>query len=126
MIAEGAGAIPVVDWLRVGEVSESGAATVTAQVRDNDAVLTVTVEVYPPGLAVPETGEGEMPVLPVDRVVLTDTDSSEVYGATYAGFTETGIYRLVAYAWDNDGNLSLPREAIVGERKVYLPLVTEQ
>jgi len=117
------GSVPVVDWLRVGQVSESGAATVAAQVRDDVAVLTVTVEVYPPGLAVPGTGEGEMPVLPVDRLVLTDTDSSEVYETTYAGFTETGIYRLVAYARDDDGNLSLPRTVTVGEQKMCLPLV---
>jgi hypothetical protein len=92
-------------------------------VRDDVAVLTVTVEVYPPGIEVPDTDEGETPVLPIDRVVLTDTHSQGVYEGTYAGFTEEGIYRLVAYAWDNDGNLSLPRQTTVGEQRVYLPLI---
>jgi hypothetical protein len=119
----GGGAVPVVDWLRVGEVSESGVATITAQVRDDVAVVTVTAEVYGPGLTVPETGEGETPVLPVERVVLQDGDHDGVYAGTHTGFTEEGVYRLVAYAWDNDGNLSLPREVTVGEQKVYLPLV---
>jgi len=123
LAAFGGGSIPVVDWLKTGEVSESGVASITAQVRDDVAVLTVTVEVYPPGIEVPDTDEGETPVLPIDRVVLTDTESHGVYEGTYAGFTEEGIYRLVAYAWDNDGNLSLPCEKTVGERKVYLPLI---
>jgi len=119
----GGGAIPVVDWLEVGEVRESGLATITAQVRDDVAVMAVTVEVYPPGLTVPETGEGETPVLPVERVVLQDGDHDGVYAGTHTGFTEEGVYRLVAYAWDNDGNLSLPRQTTTGERKVFLPLV---
>jgi hypothetical protein len=113
----------VVDWLEVGEVSESGVATIAAQVRDDVAVVTVTVEVYPPGLTVPETGEGETPVLPVERVDLQDRDGDGVYEGVYTDFTEEGVYRLVAYAWDNDGNLPLPRQATVGERKMFLPLV---
>jgi hypothetical protein len=119
----GGGSIPVVDWVTVGKVSEDGVGTITAQIRDDVAVMTATVEVYPPGLEVPETGEGEMPELPVERVVLEDEDGDGVYERTYTGFTEEGVYRLVAYAWDNDGNLSLPREATAGQRKGYLPLV---
>jgi hypothetical protein len=49
-----------------------------------------------------------------------------IYEGEYTGFADEGTYRLVAYAWGNDANLSLPREAIAGGRKVYLPLVTKQ
>jgi hypothetical protein len=49
-----------------------------------------------------------------------------VYEGVYEGFTEEGVYRLVAYAWDNDGNPSLPQQATVGERKVFLPLLLRQ
>ena len=101
-----------------------GGQVAQAQVRDDVAVVTATVEVYAPGLEVPETGEGEMPELPLERVVLEDDDGDGVYERTHTGFTEDGVYRLVAYAWDNDGILSLPREATVGEgQQVYLPLV---
>ena len=123
LVAFGGGAIPVVDWLEVGEVSESGVATITAKIRDDVAVLTATVEIYRPGLAVPDTGEGETPVLPVTRKELNYDDEDGVYKVVYAGFTAEGMYRLVTYAWDNDGNLSLPCETTVGEAKVYLPLV---
>jgi hypothetical protein len=118
------GSIPVVDWVRVAGVDSSGEGMLRAQVRDDVAVVQVTVEVYGPGFVVPDTGEGETPVLPVDRVELRDDDGDGVYEGAYAGFVEEGIYRLVGYAWDNDGNLSLPREAtvMVGEWKVYLPL----
>ena len=111
------------DWLEVGEVSESGGVTITAQIRDDVAVVTATVEIYAPGLTVPDTGEGETPELPVDRLVLRDEDGDGVYERMYTGFTERGIYRLVAYAWDNDGNLSLPQQTTVGECEVYLPVV---
>ena len=80
------------------------------------------MEVYPPGMTVPDTGEGETPVLPVDRLTLRDDDGDDIYEAVYAGFTEVGVYRLVAYAWDNDDNLSLPRETRVGSQ-LFLPLV---
>ena len=119
----GGGSIPVVDWVAVGEVSEGGVATITAQVRDDVAVVTATVEVYAPGLEVPETGEGEMPELPVDRVGLQDDDGNDVYEGTYAGFTAEGVYRVVAYAWDNDGNLSLPQSVGMCVGCVYLPLI---
>jgi len=123
LVAFGGGSVPAVDWLGVGGISASGTATIIAQVRDDVAVVTVTVEVYPPGLTVPETGEGETPVLPVERVDLQDGDGDGVYEGVYTDFTEEGVYRLVAYAWDNDGNLSLPRQTTAGERKVFLPLV---
>jgi len=64
-----------------------------------------------------------MPVLPVERVELQDDDGNDVYEGTYPGFTEEGIYWLLAYAWDDDGNLSLPRQAMVGGQRVYLPFV---
>jgi len=123
LVVFGGGSVPVVDWLRVGPICESGVATITAQVRDDVAVVTATVEVYPPGFKVPDTGEGETPVLPVGRVELRDENRDGVYEGAYAGFTDEGVYRLVAYAWDNDGNLSQPRQATLGEWQVYLPLV---
>jgi hypothetical protein len=46
-----------------------------------------------------------------------------VYEGVYEGFTEEGVYRLVAYARDNDGNLSLPQQATVGGHSVFLPLL---
>ena len=113
----------MVDWLEVGEIDASGRATIRAQIRDDVAVLTATVEIYPPEFTVPTTGEGEMPELPVDRVVLHDNDSDGIYEKTYAGFIEQGLYRLVAYARDNDGNLSLPRQTAAGQAQAYLPLV---
>jgi hypothetical protein len=113
----------VVDWLEVRGISQNGEGTIRARVRDDVTVVTVTAEVYPPGFTVPDTGEGETPVLPVDRVDLQDRDGDGVYEEVYTDFTEEGVYRLVAYAWDNDGNLSLPRQATAGERKVFLPLV---
>jgi len=123
LAAFGGGAIPVVDRLDVGEINASGAATITAQIRDDVAIVTATVEIYAPGLTVSDTEEGEMPILLVDREGLRDDDGDGVYEGVYAGFTEAGLYRLMAYAQDNDGNLSLPRETTVGESRVYLPLM---
>jgi hypothetical protein len=109
-------------------VSGSGVATIRVEARDDVAVLAVSVEVYKPGFRVPDTKEGETPELPVDRVALRNGGSG-VYESRYTGFDEPGAYRLVAYASDNDGNMSLPLQAMtyVGEqRKTYLPLVSRQ
>ena len=48
------GSIPAVDWVEISEINASGVATITAQIRDDVAVLTATVDVYPPGMTVPD------------------------------------------------------------------------
>ena len=86
LVAFGGGAILVVNWLQVGESTESGVVTITAQVQDDVAVVTATVKAYPPGMTVPYTGEGETPMLPVERVELRDDEREGVYEGFYTGF----------------------------------------
>jgi hypothetical protein len=115
----------VVDWLAVGTISPTGEGAIRAQARDDVGVATVTAEIYPPDLTVPDTPEGETPVLPVERVLLHDADGDGVFQGVYAGFTQQGLYRLLAYACDEDGSISLPEgtAVLVGEHRTYLPLL---
>jgi hypothetical protein len=48
--------------------------------------------------------------------------SRELIPRTRQKCVEEEDYRLVAYPWGNDGNLSLPRQATVGEQMVLLPV----
>jgi len=48
------------------------------------------------------------------------------YHATYTNFTETGQYRIVIYATDDERLISHPKEItlqIGGEQQLYLPMV---
>ena len=121
LLALGEGSIPIVQNLTVSEVQDAS-ATLQVIALDDVAVVTATVEIFPPGFTIPEVPEGETPVLNIERVRLSATGNGTFEG-TYTGFTEQGIYRLVAYVWDSDGNLSLPHLVVVGDVQVFLPLV---
>jgi len=49
------------------------------------------------------------------------------WAVTYPAFTESGNYRLVVYAEDNDGLQARPRELTItiGGAKVYLPVIVK-
>ncbi len=122
-----AGTPPVIDWVQVGEVQE-GQAAIRAQVRDDFSVTQVRMEVYPPDFVEPPPAPDETtPVITVPTATLT-LASGDVFSTTYAGFTQTGQYRLVVYAQDDEHNQALPQATQVGVGcvYVYLPLVLRQ
>ena len=117
------GSEPVIDWLAVEQVSESGAATVRAQVRDDFNVEEVYVEVYPPGYEEPEAGPGETPELGVPTMTLA-LAGGNLYTATLTGLSTPGCYQVVGYGIDDEGNWAQPVVAATRSgRAVYLPLV---
>jgi hypothetical protein len=117
----GGGIAPYIDWLTVGEVS-AGQAVVRAQVRDDGSVERVWARVFAPSFTPPESADGTIPVIEVPEVELT-RESGDVFSVAYPDFTEPGVYQVVLYAQDDDGYTSIPCWVLVGERKVYLPLV---
>jgi hypothetical protein len=119
----GGGAAPYIDWAQAGEVTE-GQATIEVQVRDDGSVTRVWMRVFAPSF-VPPTGEdGSIPVIDVPEVELT-RQSGDVFTVDYTGFTEAGVYQVVVYAQDDDRYTSTPRWVLVGEKRVYLPLVLQ-
>lgn len=117
-----AGSPPVIDWVTVE--AASGQATLQAQVRDDFGVSLVWAEVYAPDFVEPEPSQdGTTPVLNIPTTTLM-LAGSNLYGATYP-LTQTGSYRLVVYALDDEGNRALPQAMRVcaGCTFVYLPLV---
>ena len=120
----GGGIAPYIDWLTVGEIS-SGQATVRAQVRDDNAVTRVWARIFAPSFTPPESVDGTIPVIEVPEVELT-RQSGDVFVVNYTGFTESGVYQVVLYAQDDEGYTSIPRWVLVGEKRVYLPLVIRQ
>jgi hypothetical protein len=101
-----------------------GRGTVRARVVDDLGVEFVWALVYPPSFEEPDPTDEETVVLALDSFVLLDGDGDGEYEGSYTGFTEVGVYRVVVYAKDGDGNLALPRAVTVRTGwQVYLPLI---
>jgi hypothetical protein len=122
-----AGTPPVIDWVRVGEVQD-GQAEIQAQVRDDFNVTQVRMDVYPPDFVEPPPSpDGTTPEITVPTATLT-LASSDTFSAAYGDFTQTGYYRLVVYAQDDEHNQALPqtRQVCMGCVYTYLPLVLRE
>ncbi|MCL4831426.1 MAG: hypothetical protein KJZ86_03260 [Caldilineaceae bacterium] len=64
-------------------------------------IQSVWAVVYPPSYAPPEPGAELIPE--PDSSLLLAHQGNGIYRATYAGFDEAGLYRIVVYAQDRDG-----------------------
>jgi hypothetical protein len=84
--------------------------------------------VYPPSFEEPDpTDEETIELDDMDSFVLWDGDGDGEYVHSYGDFTEVGAYRVVVYAKDGDGNLALPRAAVVRTGwRVSLPMIVKQ
>ena len=96
--------------------------TIRAQVNDDSASVTVTVEVFAPSFSLAANPDGTTRSVQVPTVTLTDPDGDGVYVGPYA-LSEPGQYRLVAHAEDTEGNLGLPRATLAGKARVFVPLL---
>ena len=119
------GVSPAIDWVEVPHRLEGTAATVRAQVRDDEGLELVWAVVYAPSYEEPPVVDYEAPEEGLPSFVLWDGDDDGVYTGVYAGFTEAGFYRLVVYARDEEKNQALPVAdwVLVGGHALYLPLV---
>jgi hypothetical protein len=118
---------PYVVRAEVGPV-EGSTAVITAEVKDDENVLSVWAVVYKPSYTPPEPGP-EMVQETLPTVTLLDQDKDEVYTGLYEGFDEIGEYRVVVYAVDNEELEGRPKEVKVSTGQgyeVYLPLVLRQ
>jgi len=118
---------PVVDWVLPPVSIQNGEGTVRALVRDdgNTARVNVWAVVYPPSFIEPAPSpDGTMPDLGLPQVELSDSNGDGEFVGVCQNFTEDGIYHLVFYAEDGEGNLSQPTVLEVQTRwQVHLPLV---
>jgi len=109
---------------------KNGQGELQALVKDDvgATALDVWAVIYKPSYITPTTSEelvADVENLPT--IKLNGPDTNHVYHGLYEGFNETGTYRLVIYAKDEEGLLSRPRELTVtiGGVKVYLPLIVK-
>jgi len=118
---------PVIDRVLPPASIQEGQGIIRAQVRDDGDVRQVEVwaVVYPPSFVEPEPSpDGTMPDLGLPKVDLSDSDEDGEYAGGYEDSTEDGVYHLVVYAEDGEGNLSQP--GVLDMRAVwpiFLPLV---
>jgi hypothetical protein len=92
---------PYVDQVRGPEAIEGGQGALRALVRDDVRVRRVWAVIYAPSYRPPPPGS-EMVREDLPTIILLNR-GDDWYGATYAGFTERGVYRVVVYAEDDAG-----------------------
>ena len=99
-----------------------GTEVVTHLVRDDEGVKLVWAAIYAPSYKAPAPGQTlvreDLPTL-----VLLDQGHNN-YGATFTGFDEPGLYRVMVYAEDHKGLQARPVSLEVRTHwPTYLPLV---
>jgi uncharacterized repeat protein (TIGR01451 family) len=86
-------------------------------------IETVWAALYPPSWEPPQANPGEIIGSGADLVELTDAGGGYLYSGEYV-FDESGEYRVVFYAAEEDGDTAAPRSAYVRiNYPAYLPLV---
>jgi len=118
-----AGSPPVIDWVVTGKISNQR-VKITSQVRDDFGVQSAWVVVYPPDFVEPIPGpDGTTPILNLTTIALSSTGTNQ-FTQTLTGFVQSGIYRLVIYAQDGDGEQAMPKMLMVKTgTSIYLPVV---
>jgi hypothetical protein len=102
----------------------NGQGVIRADVRDDQRVRRVWAMIYPPSYEPPEPGD--VLVQPDLPTIVLLPQGNGWYSATYTGFTEPGVYRVVVQA--EDDHLLEARPVVVEVntgRRVYLPLIVK-
>ncbi len=112
-------------WQVVGPAAvEQGRGVIQAHVLDDHAVHRVWAVVYAPSYQAPQDEE-KLVQEPLPTLVLQDRGNGW-YAATYTGFDEIGLYRVVVYAEDNDRLEARPAAVEVRTGwKTFLPVLVK-
>jgi len=98
-----------------------GQGEIWAEVRDDEEVKWVWAVVYPPSYQPPESEE-ELGAEPLP--VTLQSRGGNWYGGLYGEFDESGAYRVVVYAEDDEGLMGRPKQVQVWTGwRVYLPVI---
>ncbi len=110
---------PYIHWQAA---TATGNLSVLAQ--DDAGVNRVIVEVMRPGL-LQSNPDGQIVLAPVERVAMS-SQGNGLWAGSYNGFTATGVYHLVAYAWDRNGTPARPDSismSVALTHRLYAPFV---
>lgn len=95
--------------------------TISAEVRDDKGVESVKAIIYPPGYSQPDSSQE---LIPDPEPIFLEAQGNDLYSVELDELTETGTYRIVLYAEDEDGLTSRPKEVLArGSWQIYLPIV---
>jgi hypothetical protein len=111
-------------YIATATVGGAGSSRViSATVLPGDAAVhSVWAAVFAPSFQEPTGNTLDLGVPLVE--LLPNLEATNLYTATYSGFSEAGTYRVVVYAADTSQNEAAPRVVGGSGTKVYLPLVT--
>jgi hypothetical protein len=113
---------PAVVW---NVAQDSG--NLSVKVRSQLAIRNTVLEITRPDAST-ASGDGQVVLADVDRIALVRSQSNaQDWVGAYPRFDQPGVYRIVAYAWDEIGQAAQPSaiEVVVkaGWQRKYLPVV---
>ena len=116
---------PYIVTARGPETIAGGSGAIQAEVRDDERVRRVWAVIYPPSYQPPaDQEELVQEVLP--SIVLNNLGGGQ-FGASYAGFSETGTYRVIIHAEDDSDLEALPKAIKVWNgQQLFLPVLVRQ
>jgi hypothetical protein len=82
-------------------------AEIWAEVRDDLGVESVWAIIYPPSYTQPDSSTE---LIPEPEPVMLTAQGKEQYSVTFDNFEESGSYRVVLYAQDDDDLTSRPKD----------------
>lgn len=113
---------PYIQRVQLTEAPTGAQATIRAEISDNSVITGVWAVISPPSYTAPVDGSELRPdhAQPMRAVAATPG----LYELQTPGFTESGAYRIVVYAVDDDGLTSTPYLLTIHrEARLYLPFV---
>ncbi len=122
----GNGEPPYISSVNGPATIENRRGEIEATVRDDvaGANLAVWAVIYEPSYTPPLPGEELVLEETLPTIRLEDPDNDGIYNGLFTGFDQTGAYRIVVYAVDEDGLQSRPRATVVQTGSaLYLPLL---
>jgi Big-like domain-containing protein/chitobiase/beta-hexosaminidase-like protein/peptidase C13-like protein len=97
---------------------ETSATVWADDITSLDPIIRVWAVVMPPDY---HPGEADIPITDLPSLEMTDPESDGKYEGTYTEFTLHGTYRLMVYAKDSQGVISLPQQTTVVQDGGVIP-----
>ncbi len=95
---------------------QTSASIWVSDVTSTGALQSVWAVITPPGYDSHQCGASSAQ----ENILSLQPSGGNRYEGAYNGFTERGIYQILAYAMDTEGNVSLPMESVVRQEDAYV------
>jgi len=90
-------------------ITDTSSASISAySITDSGEINRVWAVIWPPDYQ-PDTSKDPLNNLPTEDLFLDNSERNNIYKGTYRNLYSEGIYNIVVFALDNQGNTSIPK-----------------